>query len=105
MTGRAAYEAFSTYKNDPKIAKEGALYVAKNYYWEAGAYYWSVFKPSTAENSDIFDLNKKCDENASVEDITEIVNGDRTDQINKRKAAYIYYSGQLGVETETDKEE
>lgn len=105
MTGRAAYEAFGSYKNDPKIAEDGALYVAQNYFWEAGAYFWSVYKPNTAKNSDIFDLNKKCDEYASVEDITGIVNGDRGDKIKERKKAYVYYSGQLHVGNENDMDE
>lgn len=57
MTGRFAYESFSAYKNDPKIAEDGALYVAQNYFWEAGAYYWSVYKPSTAMMIDIILIN------------------------------------------------
>lgn len=105
ITGRDAYEAFSDYKNAPKIVEDGALYVAQNYYWEAGAFYWSVYKPDTAKNSDIFDLNKKCDENASVEDITGIVNGDRVDQIARRKKAYEYYSSQLNAVTENEVDE
>ena len=104
MTGRSAYEAFSDYKNDSKIAEDGALYVAQNYYWESGAYFWSVYKPSTA-NDDRFDFNKKCDENALVEDITGIVNGKREDKIEARKEAYIYYSGLLHVGNENDRDE
>lgn len=48
LTGRAAYEAFSDYIKNPKIATEGVLYVGQNYYWEAAGYYWSVYKPSTS---------------------------------------------------------
>ncbi len=103
MTGRDAYTAFSAYKDDHYIVDHGALYVAKKYYWEAGAFYWSVYKPGTA-NDDRYDLNKKCDENASVEDITGIVNGNRGDKIAERKKAYGYYSSQLNavIENEVD---
>lgn len=73
ITGREVYESFSEYMNDPKIVEEGALYVAKEYFWESAGYYWSIYKPKTA-NDDRFDLNKKCDNNESVEDITFIIN-------------------------------
>ena len=49
-----------------RIITDGALYVGQNYYWESAGVYWSIGKPGTA-NDDRYDLNKKCDENASVE--------------------------------------
>ncbi|MDE5866743.1 MAG: hypothetical protein K2H31_09125, partial [Lachnospiraceae bacterium] len=94
MTGRAAYKAFSEYMKDPKILEDGALYVGQNYFWEAGAYYWSVYKPST-RSDDNYNLNILCDDNASVEDITEIVTSERMDKIAERKEAYAYYIGEL----------
>lgn len=93
LTGRAAYEAYSKYRNDPRIESEGALYVAQNYYWEAAGYYWSIFKPSTA-NDDRFDLNKKCDNNESVAAITKVVNGGDK-KLKERERAYKYYWGVL----------
>lgn len=94
MTGRGAYEAFSNYKNDPKIAEDGALYVAQNYFWEAGAYYWSVYKPSTA-NDDRYNFNKLCDGNVTVRKLTGVLNGDEEDKLVEREKAYAYYIGQL----------
>lgn len=83
ITGRAAYEAFSKHMNDSKISSDGALYVGQNYFWEAGAFYWSVYKPNTA-GDDRFNLNKWCDENADVGKITEILNGDESDKLAER---------------------
>lgn len=94
MTGRGAYESFSNYKNDPKIAEDGALYVAQNYFWEAGAYYWSVYKPSTA-NDDRYNFNKLCDGNVTVRKLTGVLNGDEEDKLVEREKAYAYYIGQL----------
>lgn len=94
ITGRAAYEAFSDYINDPKIVEDGALYVGQNYFWESGAYYWSVYKPGTAQD-DSFDLNKKCDENESVREITKTLNGDGDDKLTERTEAYDYYIGKF----------
>ena len=89
MTGRNAYAAFSVYMDDPRILEEGALYVAQNYYWESAAYYWSIYKPNTA-NDDRFNLNLKCDEGASVMKITGIIKGS-SDNYEKRRTAYEYY--------------
>lgn len=92
ITGRDAYEAFSEYKDDPKISEEGALYVGQNYFWESAAYYWSIYKPA---DGDEYNLNKKCDENASAEDITEIVNGEEKKKLAEREKAYGYYISEL----------
>lgn len=74
ITGRSAYQAFSDYMCDSDIIDLGALYVAKNYFWESAGYFWSIYKPSTA-NDDSFNLNKKCDEGESTTVITKIING------------------------------
>lgn len=91
---RRMKQCIGNYKNDPKILEDGALYVGQNYFWEAGAYYWSVYKPSTA-GDDSYNLNKWCDENAGVGKITGIINGDETDKLAERTAAYQYYISQL----------
>jgi len=90
ITGRANYQAFSDYMGDERIITDGALYVGQNYYWESAGFYWSIGKPGTA-NDDRYDLNKKCDENASVEVITGIINGGQS-KLQDRKDAYAYFS-------------
>ncbi len=90
ITGRANYQAFSDYMGDERIITDGALYVGQNYYWESAGFYWSIGKPRTA-NDDRYDLNKKCDENASVEVITGIINGGQS-KLQERKDAYAYFS-------------
>ena len=91
ITGRAVYEEFALAIGDSKIATDGALYVGQNYYWEAAGYFWTIYKPSSA-SGDIFNLNKKCDDNESVDVITKIVNGGY-EHLNERKEAYSYFSG------------
>ena len=90
ITGRANYQAFSDYMGDERIITDGALYVGQNYYWESAGFYWSIGKPGTA-NDDRYDLNKKCDENASVERITVIINGGKS-ELGEREKAYAYFS-------------
>lgn len=90
ITGRANYQAFSDYMGDERIITDGALYVGQNYYWESAGFYWSIGKPGTA-NDDRYDLNKKCDENASVEVITGIINGGQS-KLEEREKAYAYFS-------------
>ena len=90
ITGRANYQAFSDYMGDERIITDGALYVGQNYYWESAGFYWSIGKPRTA-NDDRYDLNKKCDENASVEVITRIINGGKS-KLEEREKAYAYFS-------------
>ncbi len=93
ITGRDAYTAFSEYMDDPKILEDGALYVGQEYFWESAGYYWSVYKPESA-NDDRFNLNRKCDENAGVYEITGIINK-KHDGYPERKEYYDYYIGQL----------
>lgn len=90
ITGRANYQAFSDYMGDERIITDGALYVGQNYYWESAGFYWSIGKPR-ATNDDRYDLNKKCDENASVEVITRIINGGKS-KLEEREKAYAYFS-------------
>ena len=66
FTGRNAYTRFSEYAGDPKILEDGALYVGKEYFWEAAGYYWSVYKPE-----DGFDFNGMCDEMAEAVEMAE----------------------------------
>lgn len=93
MTGRDAYKEFATAMGDEKILSDGALYVAQNYFWESAGYYWSIYKPSTASD-DRFNLNKKCDDGKSVEEITGIIKGSSADYLI-RQMAYEYYISQL----------
>lgn len=80
MTGKDAYEKFSIYMNDSKILEDGALYVAKEYFWESAGFYWSIYK----------NLNWECDNGESVEAITRIVMGDY-DTTGRKKNSYEYY--------------
>ena len=100
ITGRAAYTAFSEYMDDPKILEDGALYVGQEYFGESAGYYWSVFKPESA-NDDRFNLNKKCDENAGVYEITGIINSGY-EGYPEREKYYDYYIGQLNESWEND---
>ena len=66
FSGRDAYTQFSEYVGDPKILEDGALYVGKEYFWEAAGYYWSVYKPG-----DGFKFNERCDEMAEMVEAAE----------------------------------
>lgn len=63
LTGRANYQKFSNFIKDPRIM-EGVDYVAKKYPFTSAGYFWK-------SNN----LNELCDDNATVEEITRIVNG------------------------------
>lgn len=94
ITGRAAYEGFQEYMKeygveDKKIVDEGAVYVGKNYFWEAAGYYWSVYKAP-------YKLNEKCDKGDSVMSITEIVNSGHS-KLEQREDAYDYLCETLGA--------
>lgn len=112
LTGKTSYKIFSEYMGDPKILSDGALYVGQYYFWEAAGFFWSIYKPNSANYSvsnlsgdqwpiyisqsgnDKFDLNGKCDAGATVYDITDIVYGDVTDadsHLSKREDSYNYY--------------
>ena len=94
ITGRTAYEGFQDYMKeygieDKKIVDEGAVYVGKNYFWEAAGYYWSVYKAP-------YKLNEKCDKGDSVMGITEIVNNGHS-KLELREDAYEYLHAALGA--------
>ncbi len=41
LTGRYNYQKFADAMQDPMTMEKGADYVAENYFWEAGGYFWS----------------------------------------------------------------
>ncbi|TCL53539.1 RHS repeat-associated protein, partial [Hydrogenispora ethanolica] len=63
LTGKNQYKAFADAMDDPRIM-EGADYVAKNYFWEAGGYWWKTHG-----------MNAIIDSGASVRQVTKMVNG------------------------------
>lgn len=92
MTGREPYTVFSVYKDNSKIMEDGALYVGKEFYWEAAGFYWSVYKPNSClglsltkkweiyigkdDTYNEYDLNGRCDKGISPEKVTDIILGD-----------------------------
>lgn len=84
---------FHAFALDEKILDDGAVYVGQNYFWEASAYYWSIYKPS-----DGFYLNKQCDEGASVATITGIVTGkENVESLPEREEAYKHYNNIIHI--------
>ena len=85
FSGRDAYTRFGEYAGDPKILEDGALYVGKEYFWEAAGYYWGVYKPE-----DGFDFNGMCDEMAEAvessetEEEAKVVLAERFHEITKK---------------------
>lgn len=63
LTGRANYQAFSTFINDSRVM-EGCDYVASTYPFSSAGFWWR-------NNA----VNALCDSGASVEDVTYRVNG------------------------------
>ena len=63
MTGRANYQAFSDYIQDPRVM-EGVDYAAANYPFTSGGFWWQNNR-----------MNELCDQNPSVEQVTKRVNG------------------------------
>lgn len=63
LTGRSNYQKFSNFIKDPKVM-DGVNYVAEKYPFTSAGFFWK-------ENN----LNKLCDNNATVEQVTRIVNG------------------------------
>jgi putative chitinase len=63
LTGRANYQAFANYMNDPRIM-EGVDYVASRYPFTSAGFWWR-------NNS----MNALCDRGATVEQVTRRVNG------------------------------
>lgn len=63
LTGKANYNAFSKYVGDPRVM-EGYLYVKDNYKFLPSGWFWDKNK-----------LNTLCDKDATVEQITKVING------------------------------
>jgi putative chitinase len=63
LTGRYNYQKFSEYIGDPRVM-EGCDYVAKHYPFSSAGWFW------TTRN-----INKLCDQGASVAAVTKVVNG------------------------------
>lgn len=64
LTGRANYKQFADFVGDPKVMEIGAKYVIRNYPTLPSGYWWH-------KNN----MNKLCDEGATVKQITRKVNG------------------------------
>jgi len=75
LTGRANYQKFSNFIKDPKVM-DGVDYVAKKYPFTSAGFFWRMAN-----------LNKLCDNNATVEQVTRIVNGG-TRGLEDRKMYY-----------------
>lgn len=63
LTGRANYQAFSNFINDPKVM-DGVDYVSTTYPFSSAGFWWHINN-----------MNALCDRGASVEQITKRVNG------------------------------
>lgn len=63
LTGRANYQAFANYINDPKVM-DGVSYIAANYPMTSAGFWW--------HNNQ---MNALCDTNPTVEQVTLRVNG------------------------------
>lgn len=75
MTGRYNYLRFSEYVNDPEVM-QGCHYVAEHYPFSSAGWFWTTHN-----------LNKLCDDGASVAAITKVVNGG-TNGLQDRLAYY-----------------
>lgn len=81
LTGRANYQAFSEYIEDPRVM-EGCSYVAEKYPFSSAGYWWSRNR-----------MNALCDSNPTVEQVTKIVNGGHNGLADRKK----YYNICLSV--------
>lgn len=63
MTGRANYQAFANYIQDPKVM-DGVDYVAEHYPFCSAGFWWY--------NNN---MNSLVDSGATIEDVTLVVNG------------------------------
>lgn len=63
LTGRYNYSKFAEFIGDPRVM-EGCDYVASNYPFSSAGWFWETRN-----------INKMCDNGASVRDITRVVNG------------------------------
>lgn len=83
LTGRANYQAFANYIKDQNVM-QGCNYVASTYPFTSAGWYWKTR-----------DLNKVCDNGASVAEVTKIINGghrglkERIDYFNKAKLIFM----------------
>ena len=77
LTGRYNYQKFADAMDDPKIMELGADYVAENYFWEAGGYFW-----------DLKNINEEIDDGATSDDISRIVNKYDKDTFDAREEKY-----------------
>ena len=75
LTGRSNYQAFSDFIHDPNVMN-GVDYVSTNYPFSSAGFWW--------HNND---MNALCDRGASVEQVTERVNGG-TNGLADREAYY-----------------
>lgn len=81
LTGRANYQAFSNYMNDPKIM-DGVDYVAEKYPATSAGFWWINNK-----------MNEFCDKNPLVEQVTLRVNGGSNGLADRK----MYYQRVLSV--------
>ncbi|WP_317368902.1 hypothetical protein [uncultured Tyzzerella sp.] len=81
ITGKDTYLSYSKYLGDELIVTEGYKRVSKFYAWDASGWYWRDYKKYA-------NLNRLCDEGASVEQITKIVNGRNMNGLAERKEFY-----------------
>ncbi|EAY20179.1 hypothetical protein TVAG_021240 [Trichomonas vaginalis G3] len=81
MTGRNNYQRFANYIGDQRVM-EGVDYVAANYPWTSGGFWWM-------NNG----MNALCDSGASVEQVTRKVNGG----YNGLESRRMYYNRACGI--------
>lgn len=81
LTGRANYQKFANFIKDAKVM-DGVDYVASKYPFTSAGFFW-----------EINNLNKLCDANASVEQVTRIINGGLNGLADRKK----YYNRCLQI--------
>lgn len=77
LTGRYNYQKFSEKIGDPLIMEKGADYVAENYFWEVGGYFWEMKN-----------INNVIDSGGTSDDVSKIVNRYDTDTFAQREEKY-----------------
>jgi len=77
LTGRYNYTLFANAMGDANIVNKGVDYVATNYPWSSAGYFWTGIK----------NLNPLCDSGATVQSITQKVNGG-SNGLAERQAYY-----------------
>ena len=73
LTGRANYQAFANFINDPKVM-DGVDYVSKKYPFSSAGFWWHRNK-----------MNEKCNSGATVEQVTRRVNGGNNGLDDRKK--------------------